>query len=181
MKDVVFITGNLKKAEYLSKLLEYPIEHIKIDLDEIQSLDVREVVTYKLHQAYKQVQRPVLVEDVSLEFSALGKLPGTFIKWFLEEMSLEDICHLLDGKERGAWARCVYGYYDGSDEAYFEGGMPGSIALSPAGSGGYGWDRIFIPEGYTTTRAELSPVDDDKTYLLIKPLEQVKAFLVGQD
>lgn len=180
MKDVVFITGNQKKADYFAELIGHPVEHTKVDLDEIQSLDLKEIVKHKLHQAYAQVQRPVLVEDVALEFTALGRLPGTLIKWFLEELSHEEICHLLDGKDRSAKARCVFGYFDGVNETYFEGGMAGSVPESPAGNGGYGWDPIFIPEGYSVTRAELSKEDDHKTYTQIKPIAKVREFLVSE-
>lgn len=179
MKQAVFITGNQKKADYLSKYLGHPVEHVKVDLDEIQSLDLKEVVRHKMHQAYSQVNRPVLVEDVALEFTALGRLPGTFIRWFIEELSFEQVCSLLDGKDRAAVARCVFGYYDGKEEFYFEGSLPGSISEKPAGKGGYGWDSIFIPEGYAVTRAELSEEDDRTTYPKIKPFDEVKKFLVG--
>ena len=112
MKDVVFITSSQAKADYLATLLGHPVEHIKLDLDEIQSLDLREVVTHKLRQAYNQIHRPVLVEDVSLELTTLGRLPGTFIRWFIEELSTEGICRLLDEKDRHATVRCMYGYSD---------------------------------------------------------------------
>ena len=179
MKDVVFITGNQKKADYLARLLGHPIEHVKIDLEEIQSLDLREVIKHKMREAYKEVNRPVLVEDVALEFTALGRLPGTFIKWFLEELSHEGLCRLVDGKDRSAIARCVFGYFDGETETYFEGGMQGLIPEKPAIGDAFGWDPIFVPEGYSVTRAELSEEDDHATYLKIKPLGQVKAFLIG--
>jgi non-canonical purine NTP pyrophosphatase (RdgB/HAM1 family) len=130
-----------------------------------------------MRQAYDQIKHPVLVEDVALEFSALGKLPGTFIKWFLEELNLEGLCRLVDGKDRTATARCVFGYFDGQTETFFEGSLKGSVSEQPAGNGGYGWDPVFIPEGYSVTRAELSAEDDQKTYLQIKPLGQVKDFL----
>lgn len=178
MKDVVFITGNQKKADYFAKLIGRSINHTKLDLDEIQSLDLREVVQHKLQQAYAAVQRPVLVEDVALEFTALGKLPGTFIKWFQESLSHEELCRLLDGKDRSAVARCVFGYYDGNEEAYFEGRLHGSIPEHPAGAGGFGWDPIFIPEGCTVTRAELSPEDDEATYVKFKPFAQIRDFLL---
>jgi len=177
MKNVVFITGNQRKADYLAELLGYPVDHVKVDLDEIQSLDLHEVVKHKMRQAYDQIKHPVLVEDVALEFSALGKLPGTFIKWFLEELNLEGLCRLVDGKDRTATARCVFGYFDGQTETFFEGSLKGSVSEQPAGNGGYGWDPVFIPEGYSVTRAELSAEDDQKTYLQIKPLGQVKDFL----
>ena len=179
MKDVVFITGNQAKADYLAKFLGHPVEHQKIELDEIQSLDPKEVVRHKLRKAYAKVGRPVLVEDSSIEFVAMGRLPGTFVKWFQEEMSYEAICRLIDGKDRSAIARCVYGYFDGKEEQYFEGSMRGTVPQHPSGTSGFGWDSIFIPEGYSVTRAELSPEDDEKTYVQIKPFAQVKAFLLG--
>lgn len=75
MKPVTFITGNPHKAEKLREYLNFPLMHQKIDLDEIQSLDLYEIVEHKVRQAYNIIQSPVLVEDVSLEFSALGRLP----------------------------------------------------------------------------------------------------------
>ena len=177
MKDVVYITGSQQKADYFTKLIGFEVDHVKVDLDEIQSLDLHEVVKHKLHQAYKEVNRPVLVEDVSLEFTSLGRLPGTFIKWFQEELTHEQLCRLLDGKDRRAVAKCIFGYFDGDEEIYFEGRLEGSVPTNPAGSGGYGWDPIFIPKGHSVTRAELSPEDDEKTYRLIKPIEQIADFL----
>ncbi len=177
MKDVVYITGSQKKAEYFAKLIGFEVGHVKVDLDEIQSLDLHEVVRHKLRQAYKQVNRPVLVEDVSLEFPALGRLPGTFIKWFQEELSHEQLCRMLDGKDRTAVARCVFGYFDGISETYFEGSLEGSVPEVPSGTLGFGWDPIFIPKGYSVTRAELSPEEDEITYRMIKPITQISKFL----
>lgn len=86
MQPITFITGNQKKADYLAKYLGFPVEHKKIDLDEIQSLDLAEIIEHKVKQAYEIVKTPVIVEDVSLEFSALGRLPGPFIKFFEREI-----------------------------------------------------------------------------------------------
>lgn len=62
----MFITGNQNKADYLSRYLGFHVEHRKIDLDEIQSLNLNEIVEHKVRQAYEKVQGPVIVEDVSL-------------------------------------------------------------------------------------------------------------------
>ena len=86
MQSITFITGNQKKADYLARYLGFPIEHIKLDLDEIQSLELQEIVEHKVKQAYAKIKKPVIVEDASLEFTALGRLPGPFIKFFFEEM-----------------------------------------------------------------------------------------------
>ncbi|HTE22200.1 MAG TPA: non-canonical purine NTP pyrophosphatase [Candidatus Limnocylindria bacterium] len=128
MSNVTFITGNQNKADYLARYLGYPVDHVKLDLDEIQSLDLRQIVEHKVWQAYAQIKKPVLVEDVSLEFTALGRLPGPFIKWFLEEIELGQICSLLDGKDRSATGRCMFGYYDGQRLEFFEGVLSGQIA-----------------------------------------------------
>lgn len=181
MKTPLYITGNAKKAELLNKYLEQPLEHKALDIEEIQSLDVKTVVRHKMRSAYAQVGEPVLVEDTSLEFCAMGRLPGTYIKWFLEELTHEDLCRLLDGKDRSAIARTVFGYYDGKEESYFASMMRGTIAEHPQGEGGFGtkgWDIIFIPEGYTQTRAEMNETDFKTTYLTQKPIEQVGKFLM---
>ena len=177
MTDIIFITGNQNKADYLAKYLGFPVEHKKVDLDELQSLDLRTIVDHKVRQAYEKVQSPVLVEDVALEFSALGRFPGTFIKFLVDEVSYETICRTLDGLSREAVARCVFGYYDGQEVTFFEGSLKGKIADHPAGENGFGWDKIFIPEGYHVTRAELREDDDKKTYMKLKPFADLKVFL----
>lgn len=87
MQKLTFITGNAGKAKYLSDYFHFPVDHRKLDLHEIQSLDLKEVVEDKARRAYEIVKSPVLVEDVSLTFSALNSLPGPLIKWFKESHS----------------------------------------------------------------------------------------------
>lgn len=176
-KNITFITGNQNKADYLAKCLGYPVSHIKLELDEIQSLDLNEIVEHKVKQAYQIIQSPVIVEDVSLEFEALGGLPGPFIRFFIEKVPFGTICSLVNGLSRKATARCVFGYYDGLELKLFEGHLDGKIAETPSGDAGYGWDKIFIPEGYHVTRAELNEEDDQKTYSKIKPFAELKVFL----
>ncbi len=179
-KDITFITGNQNKADYLAKHLGFPVKHVKLDLDEIQSLDLHEIVEHKVKQAYEEVKSAVIVEDVSLEFEALNGLPGPFIRFFVEKVPFEIICSMVDGKTRRATARCVFGYYDGVTLKLFEGNLGGDIAEIPAGENGYGWDKLFIPDGYNMTRAQLGEEDYKKTYLLIKPFAALKEFLISQ-
>lgn len=176
----VFITGNQHKADYLAKLLGITLEHQKIDLDEIQSIDLDEIVTHKVKQAYTIAGRPVLVEDVALNFTALGGLPGPFIKFFVEaENGLEKLCRMLDSfDDRGAVGECVFGYYDGKRLELLRGSINGTIALHPAGEGGFGWDKIFCPDGYDgKTRAELILEQSDAVYQTIKPIAKVRDLL----
>jgi len=173
-----FITGNLDKVEYLSKVLGYELDHVKIDLDEIQSKDPMIVIEHKVRQAYDIIKKPVLVEDTSLCINALDGLPGTFIKFFTDASDgLNMICKMVDGfEDRSAYASAIYGYYDGTNIQFFSGRLDGQIATTPSGVGGYGWDQIFIPDGYNgLTRAELSSEDDIETYK--KTRGDIKSFL----
>jgi len=181
MANITFITGNQNKADYLAKYLGHPVDHVKLDLDEIQSTDLEEIVKHKVRQAYGKIKKPVIVEDVSLEFTALGGLPGPFIKFFVEKIPFEVICSMINGQPRQATARCVFGYCDNKDLKLFAGSLNGEIAETPTGNNGYGWDKIFIPQGYTVTRASLGEEDDQKTYLQIKPFAKLKKYLEAKE
>ena len=83
MKTITFITSNQHKADYLSRMLGLPLKHRAVDLTEIQSTSLEEVVEHKVRQAYAIAKCPVLVEDVALEFTALGGLPEVRLSSFL--------------------------------------------------------------------------------------------------
>ncbi len=154
--DVVFITGNAKKAQFLDKYLGVNLPHKSLDLEEIQSLNLRKVTEHKVRQAYKIMKQPVLVEDVAFSLKAMGHLPGTLIKWFLEDLGVEGICRLADFyNDRRALAEICYAYYDGQTLKFFEGSLRGSIAEKPRTDDGFGWHRIFIPAGQTKANSEM--------------------------
>jgi non-canonical purine NTP pyrophosphatase (RdgB/HAM1 family) len=176
----VFITGNQNKADYLSRMLGIELQHQKVNLDEIQSTNLDEIVAHKVKQAYELVKKPVLVEDVALSFEALGGLPGPFVKFFVDAKDgLEKMCRMCDSLEnRNARAECVFGFYDGERLELLRGGLSGTIADHPQGDGGYGWDQLFCPEGYGgRTRAELTQEENEETYQIIKPFDQLRELL----
>ena len=159
MNDIVFITGNQHKADYLASWLGIPVPHQKLDVDELQSLDLRKVVEHKVRQAYGIIKKPVLVEDVALTFTAMGRLPGTLIKWFLEELGVEGVCRLANTyDDKRVTASIMYALYDGRKLEVFEAQKTGRIAPEPRGES-FGWNSIFIPDGSEKTYAEMS--DDE--------------------
>ena len=87
MQKITFITGNEMKAKQLSLHFKFPVDHVKLDLPEIQSLDLEEIVRDKAKRAYAVVGSPVLVEEVSFTLHALNTLPGPLIKWFLQSIN----------------------------------------------------------------------------------------------
>jgi non-canonical purine NTP pyrophosphatase (RdgB/HAM1 family) len=182
--DLIFITGNQAKADYLAKWLGHPIEHQKVDLDEIQSLDITEVIEHKAKEAYKVVGRPVLVEDVGLTFNAFGgRLPGTLIKWFLTEVGNEGILKMLDGfEDRKAFTSIAYGLYDGEKLHVFDARTDGRIALEQrtgiedGWKGSLSWNSIFIPNGADKTYAEMTDEELKPFSHRAKAIQKLQAF-----
>jgi non-canonical purine NTP pyrophosphatase (RdgB/HAM1 family) len=177
---LVFITGNTGKAKYLADYFHMSIEHKKLDLPEIQSLSLREVVEDKARRAFAEIGEPVLVEDVSVIFNALEGLPGPLIKWFDQTLGNEGMCRLLDGyNDRGAITEVQFAYCDGEHVQVFSGEVKGTIAKEPRGSGGFGWDRIFIPDGHQKTRGEMDGDEWHDSGMRKIALEKLGEFLQG--
>lgn len=176
MEQLTFITGNAGKAKYLSDYFHMPVEHLKLDLHEIQSLDLREVVEDKARRAYEIAKKPVLVEDVSLVFVSMKSLPGPLIKWFLDTLGNDGLCKLL-GEERGAHAQVMFALCDGKQVHVFDGDIDGRIANAPRGEMGFGWDPVFIPAGYDKTWAEMSDDEKHATSMRKIALDKLAAFL----
>jgi inosine triphosphate pyrophosphatase len=155
--NLTFITGNVDKVALVEKLLGLQLKQLSMDLPETQSLDVLQVAHDKARAAYTSLGSPVLVQDTSLVCHALGKLPGPFIKSFLQELGNDGICRLLNSfDDRSARAEVCYAVCDESDTTTFYASVNGFIADEPRGSYGFGWDPIFISADWTKTWAEMT-------------------------
>jgi len=175
---LTFITGNADKAKQIQEFLNIEIDHQKVELDEIQSLDLQEIVEHKVRQAYEKLQKPVFVEDVSLVFNALGKLPGPLIKWFLQSVGNDGMCKLLGGyDDRSAVAKVLFGYYDGENLDFFSAEIPGRIIETPKGDAGFGFDHIFVPAGQDKTWAEIDVIKNPEFSMRIPALRKLEKYL----
>lgn len=180
MNDVVYVTGNPEKAENFSRHIGMDIPHEPAELDELQTLNAAELVAHKARQAYDQIGKPVLVEDVTFAFDAWDGLPGPFVKFFVKGSNgVEKMCRMLDGFDnRRAEGRCTFAYYDGSDLKLISGSVTGSIAKEPRGTMGFGFDRIFELDDFGgKTAGELTQKEYDQYYSTIKPFAAVRNFL----
>ena len=178
LSEVVYVTGNDHKAKYFSKMVGLDIPHQKIDVDEIQSLDLREVVIHKVKGAYAIAKRPVIVEDTSLIIHAMGQLPGTYIKWFLQEIDVKGLCTLADSfVNRGATAGAMIAYYDGTNLQVFKSEIMGTIASAPIGDSGFGWNVVFIPNGQQLTLGQMDESTFEHYYKKVKPFQQIRDML----
>ncbi len=175
---ITFVTSNKGKAEEISRQSHLPIEAVALDLYEVQSLDVREVIEAKAREAYRLIGSPVIVDDASVAIHELGGLPGALVRWFIKGVGNEGICRFADQSlTRRATAGVGIGYFDGETFAPFISEVEGTISDHPTGDGGYGWDSIFIQEGYEVTRASLTPEEYDQASIRRPALEGLARFL----
>lgn len=162
LKPIVFVTGNVKKLEEVVAILgnNFPRKLIsmKIDLPEYQG-EADFISREKCRAAVKLVNCPVIVEDTCLCYNAMKGLPGPYVKWYLDKLGHDGLHKMLNGwEDKSAEAVCTIAYSSGNlDEpiVLFEGRTSGTI-VSPKGPRDFGWDPIFLPDGYNETYAELS-------------------------
>jgi XTP/dITP diphosphohydrolase len=89
---------------------------VKLDLVELQSLDMVEIIEHKAKKAYEALGEPAICEDVGLVFNARNGLPGPQIKRFLQSVGREGLLQMLSGfSDRSACAVCYIGWYDGQE------------------------------------------------------------------
>ena len=177
--NLTIITGNKNKFEEAKKIFQY-LSCVDIDVDEIQSMDSKEVVTKKLGSILKQFKKPFFCEDVSLEINALNKFPGPFIKFFLNSTGNKKIAKIVNSfEDRSAKLICLVGYFDGKKEHYFKGEIKGEI-VTPRGVSGFGIDPIFKPINSEKTLSELTMEEKNKISHRYKAYAKLKEHLENE-
>lgn len=154
--DVYYVTTNDGKFREAQHVLGPNLKRKKIELLEIQSISTEDVAREKAKSAYRILKKPVIVEDTGLHLKALGGFPGALSKWMETRMSNRQICRLLDGKDRSAYAETSIAFYNGKKMIVLSGRINGTIAQNPRGHEGWGWDPIFIAKGMRKTFAQIS-------------------------
>ena len=162
MPSFVLVTGNLDKVAEAERILGFRPDHEPVDLPEIQSLDLSEVLDAKVREAYDRLGRPVVVEETGLYLDAMNGFPGPLVKWMLDAMGPEGIarsCRQMG--DDGAEVRTALAFFDGRHMQVAEGVVRGRLAPEPRGEHGFGWDPVFMPETESRTYAELEPEAKD--------------------
>lgn len=182
LEELIFVTSNLGKLREANAIFDVSLEHRALDLPEVQSLDLEEVIHYKVKMAQQRVFRPILVEDTSLELVGMGGFPGPLVRWLLASVGAEGICRLASAfDDRRARVRCIACAASGSEEIVGLGIVDGEIARKARGSRGFGWDSVFIPEGGGgKTYAELNTEEKNRISHRRKALEALRVALEGK-
>lgn len=162
MKTITLVTGNKSKLAEWQRLMpaEFELKTADVDLPEIQSLDLEEIIRDKVRRAYEQLKSPVIVEDVSAGLDNLGGLPGPFIKFFEKRLGMDALFQLASAAGDPATVYCSVAYYDGEKLLTATGEVHGSV-VPTRGEHGFGFDKNFVPAGQPRTYGEMSPAEKD--------------------
>ncbi|MBS0579367.1 MAG: RdgB/HAM1 family non-canonical purine NTP pyrophosphatase [Proteobacteria bacterium] len=179
MKRVVLASGNAGKLRELAALLT-PLGlelltqgALGIPLPEETGSTFRENALLKARHAAQAAGLPALADDSGLEVDALGGAPGVRSARYAgpgatDAQNLELLLRELaarPGAARGARYQCVIVFLRAADDPaplVAHGTWEGSIALHGRGSGGFGYDPVFVPAGATCTAAEMAAVDKNR-------------------
>ncbi len=167
MERIVLCTGNAGKIVELKALLPQGIELLSLadvglpaDLPETgDTLEANAI--QKARYAHVRCGMPCIADDTGLEVEALNGAPGVYSARYAgaerdPQANMAKLLAALDGVAvRKARFRTVLALIEGSGERTFEGVVEGRIALQPRGSGGFGYDPVFVPEGGALTFAEM--------------------------
>lgn len=168
MKEIIFATSNDHKVYEVQQLIAGHDIKIK-SLKDIGYLDdivedgdtmhanalIKAKTIYDLHKT------PIFAEDSGLEVEALDNAPGLYTARYAgperdHNANMDLVLKNLEPHQnRNARFRAVFAYMDETGEYFFEGIINGKIALKKIGSDGFGYDPIFIPDGYEDTFAVL--------------------------
>lgn len=187
MAELHFCTSNHNKAREFEDILKgwYPrlkeqihISVADIDIPELQGLP-QQISEEKCRWAYKQLNKPVVVEDTALEYNCYKGLPGPYVKWFLTALGPAGLHDMLKGQEDKtavAVTRLALWDVESQKPVVFEGRTTGRI-VAPRGRLHFGWDSIFEPDGYTETYGEMSAEEKNKISHRGKAVRQLGLYL----
>lgn len=184
LSAIAFVTSNPGKAREATALLGRRVEARPLDLREVQSLDFGEVVRAKAVEACRLSGGPVLVEDSGLSVAAWKGYPGPLTRWAVAAAGEAGFARMLDPfdarEAEAVSALALARPGDGeADVVVAIGRVAGSIARSPRGAGGFGWDVLFVPEGETRTFAEMTAGEKNAVSHRARAFAALRALLGG--
>ena len=164
---LIFATNNQHKVEELRSVTGNAFEILSlqeagIDIDIPEPYDTLEAnATEKSTTIYKLTGINCFSEDTGLEINALGGEPGVKSARYAGETrsfdkNIEKVLTKLSGQpDRKARFRTVISLVLDGKETLFEGVCKGVIIHEKRGSGGFGYDPVFVPDGSSRTFAEM--------------------------
>lgn len=168
MREIIFATNNAHKLGEVQALLGDAFSLVTLRACGITE-DIPETAPtlegnalQKARYVYERTGKSCFADDTGLEVDALGGAPGVHSARYATdghdfEANNRLLLHNLEAESnRKANFRTVIALILDGEEFLFEGRVDGSITRAPSGNGGFGYDPLFIPEGYDVTFADMS-------------------------
>jgi XTP/dITP diphosphohydrolase len=167
MNDIVFATHNPNKLKEIRQMLPSGLRVLSLEdigcLEEIPetAATLEGNARLKASHVHEHYGYDCFADDTGLEVMALDGAPGVFSARFAgpgatSEANIQKLLQLLEGKkDRRARFRTVISLAKNGVFRFFEGQVTGEILSQPNGSGGFGYDPVFRPEGYDISFAQM--------------------------
>ena len=188
MNKLILATHNEHKAKEFKQILPQFRVQTLADLNYDQEItetasDLEGNSLLKADTIFRQYGHIVVSDDSGLEVQALNGAPGVYSARYAGEQkdnqkNTEKLLHELKGiKNRNAQFRTVITLMSSKDTLQFEGIVEGAIVDEPKGDKGFGYDPVFIPNGFQKTFAELSSNEKNKISHRANAIEKLVAFI----
>lgn len=187
--NLIFASKNQHKVDEISALLPQGIS-IKslndLDIDDIPETGktLQENALIKARYVYKHSGKNCFADDTGLEVESLGGAPGVYSARYAgeEKSSEKNMLKLIDElknyNNKTARFRTVIALIFNDKEYLFDGEIKGQIIDTKRGNVGFGYDPIFVPDGYSETFAELSIEEKNKISHRAMAVEKLLKFLL---
>ena len=192
MDKLILATHNAHKLEEVRAILA-PLNIRVLGAADVGLQDVPETGTtfqenalLKARAAYAQIKMPVLADDSGLCIAAMGGRPGLYSARFAKEHGgypavFDEVWKQMgDNPDRSAYFICCMALVLGErqeDYRLFIGKMTGKIDNHASGTHLFGYDPIFIPDGYSETCGVLEPAVKNRISHRAKALAALAAYL----
>ena len=193
MKKIIFASKNEGKVKEVRHILD-GINYEIISLNDVGfKKDIPETADtfegnakIKAEVIYDKFKLPTIADDSGLVAIQLGNEPGVFSARYAGENATdeENNTKLLENlksfpEPHKAKFVCAAVYYFGTEFKVAIGEISGQIIKEPRGTNGFGYDPLFLPEGYDKTSAELTPEIKNKISHRYKAFNQLKEYLIS--
>lgn len=156
------VTSNKHKLEeYRQGLapLGVEVEHLRAECEEIQTDALQKVVRSCIEQLKREGHHNFMLDDSGLFVPSLNGFPGVYSAYVMETIGCQGMLRLIDGLDRKARFECCIGVCSEElGEFSVTGVSPGRIIHEERGTGGFGYDPIFVPDGEERTFAQMDMI-----------------------
>ena len=190
--ELVFATNNKHKIKEINDLLDDNFTILVLadtgiteDIPE-EAETLEENALFKARYVHEKTGLNVFADDTGLEVPSLGGAPGVHsARYAGESKSFDDnieklLREMKDMTERSARFRTVIALILDGSEYLFEGTVEGEIIRERRGSGGFGYDPVFLASGYDLTFAEIPLSEKNRVSHRAKAMRKLIGFLSDQ-